>query len=65
MARARWRLSSSNRPNAYKAHAHFGAEAMALDQQFPDLDELLATIGAAGQRLGGIDASEGAADRIE
>ncbi len=38
---------------------------MALDQQFLDLDELLATIGAAGQRLGGIDASEGAADRIE
>lgn len=37
---------------------------MALDQPFPDLDELLATIGAAGQRLGGIDASEGAAGNI-
>jgi hypothetical protein len=33
---------------------------MALDQPFPDLDELLATIGAAGQRLGGLNASEGA-----
>lgn len=37
---------------------------MALDQPFPDLDELLATIGAAGQRLGGINASEGAAGNI-
>lgn len=37
---------------------------MALDQPFPDLDELLATIGAAGQRLGSIDASEGAAGNI-
>ena len=37
---------------------------MALDQPYPDLDELLATIGAAGQRLGGIDASEGAAGNI-
>jgi hypothetical protein len=27
---------------------------MALDQPFPDLDELLATIGAAGQGLGGL-----------
>ncbi len=37
---------------------------MALDQPFPDLDELLATIGAAGQRLGGLNASEGAAGNI-
>src|SRR5687768_10612463 len=37
---------------------------MALDQPYPDLDEFLATIGAAGQRLGGIDASEGAAGNI-
>lgn len=37
---------------------------MALDQPFPDLEELLVTIGAAGQRLGGIDASEGAAGNI-
>ncbi len=32
---------------------------MALDQPFPDLDELLARIGAAAQRLEGIDASDG------
>ena len=37
---------------------------MALDQPFPDVDELLATIGAAGQRLGGLNASEGAAGNI-
>lgn len=37
---------------------------MALDQPFPDLEELLTTIGAAGQRLGGINASEGAAGNI-
>lgn len=37
---------------------------MALDQPFPDLDELLATIGAAGQRLAAINASEGAAGNI-
>lgn len=37
---------------------------MALDQPFPDLDELLAAIGMAGQRLGGINASEGAAGNI-
>lgn len=35
-----------------------------LDQPFPDLDELLATIGAVGQRLNRIDASEGAAHNI-
>lgn len=35
-----------------------------LEQPFPDLDELLASIGSAGQRLGGIDASEGAAGNI-
>ncbi|HEX6288360.1 MAG TPA: class II aldolase/adducin family protein [Herpetosiphonaceae bacterium] len=37
---------------------------MALDQPFPDLDELLTTIGTAGQRLSGINASEGAAGNI-
>ncbi|HEY0738423.1 MAG TPA: class II aldolase/adducin family protein [Herpetosiphonaceae bacterium] len=37
---------------------------MALDQPFPDLEELLVTIGTAGQRLGGINASEGAAGNI-
>lgn len=37
---------------------------MALDQPFPDLEELLATIGAAGRRLGSINASEGAAGNI-
>ena len=37
---------------------------MALDQPFPDLHEILATIGAAGERLGGIDASEGAAGNL-
>jgi rhamnulose-1-phosphate aldolase len=37
---------------------------MALDQPFPDLDELLASIGAAGQRIGGMNASEGAAGNI-
>ena len=37
---------------------------MALDQPFPDLDELLATVGTAGQRLGGLNASEGAAGNI-
>lgn len=37
---------------------------MSLDQPFPDVEELLTTIGAAGQRLGGINASEGAAGNI-
>lgn len=37
---------------------------MALDQPFPDLDELLSTIGVAGQRLGSINASEGGAGNI-
>jgi rhamnulose-1-phosphate aldolase len=37
---------------------------MALDQPFPDLDELLTTIGEAGQRISGIEASEGAAGNI-
>ena len=32
---------------------------MALDQPFPDLDELLTRIGVAGQPLGSIDASDG------
>ncbi|GAC1325911.1 MAG: rhamnulose-1-phosphate aldolase [Chloroflexota bacterium] len=37
---------------------------MALEQPFPDGEELLATIGAAVQRLGEIDASEGAAGNM-
>lgn len=37
---------------------------MALDQPYPSLDELLATIGEAGQRVSGIEASEGAAGNI-
>lgn len=37
---------------------------MALDQPYPDLDELLATIGEAGQRLASINASEGGAGNI-
>src|SRR6476469_3148027 len=37
---------------------------MPLPAPYPDLDELLATIGEAGQRLSGIEASEGAAGNI-
>lgn len=37
---------------------------MPLDQPYPDLDELLAGIGEAGQRVSAIDASEGAAGNI-
>jgi rhamnulose-1-phosphate aldolase len=37
---------------------------MALDEPYPDLDELLATIGEAGLRLSGLQASEGAAGNI-
>ena len=37
---------------------------MALDQPFPDLDELLTAIGEAGRRVSDIDASEGAAGNI-
>jgi len=37
---------------------------VALPEPYPDLDELLATIGEAGQRLSGIEASEGAAGNI-
>ncbi len=37
---------------------------MALDQPFPDLGELLRTIGEAGKRISAIDASEGAAGNI-
>jgi rhamnulose-1-phosphate aldolase len=37
---------------------------MALDQPYPDLDEFLAAIGAAGQRVSEIAASEGAAGNI-
>lgn len=35
-----------------------------LEQPFPELDELLVSIGEAGQRLSSIDASEGAAGNI-
>lgn len=37
---------------------------MALQPPYPDLDEFLATIGVAGQRVSAIDASEGAAGNI-
>lgn len=37
---------------------------MALDQPYPDLDELLTTIGEAGMRVSSINASEGAAGNI-
>lgn len=37
---------------------------MALVEPFPDLDELLAAMGEAGQRLSGIHATEGAAGNI-
>lgn len=37
---------------------------MALDQPYPDLDELLTNIGEAGLRAAGINASEGAAGNI-
>lgn len=37
---------------------------MAIPEPFPDLDELLASIGEAGRRLAGIEASEGAAGNI-
>ena len=37
---------------------------MSLPEPYPDLNELLATIGEAGVRLSGIEASEGAAGNI-
>jgi rhamnulose-1-phosphate aldolase len=37
---------------------------MSLPQPYPDLDEILVSIGAAGQRLAAIEASEGAAGNI-
>ena len=37
---------------------------MTLEQPFPELDELLAGVGAAGQRVSEIAASEGAAGNI-
>ena len=37
---------------------------MALPEPYPDLDELLVSIGEAGQRLSSIEASEGAAGNI-
>src|SRR6476661_892440 len=39
-------------------------EPMSLPEPYPDLNELLATIGEAGVRLSGIEASEGAAGNI-
>jgi rhamnulose-1-phosphate aldolase len=37
---------------------------VALNEPFPDLEEILASIGAGGGRVGAIDASEGAAGNI-
>lgn len=37
---------------------------MSLEQPYPELDEMLVTIGEAGQRISGIDGSEGAAGNI-
>ena len=37
---------------------------MPVEAPFPELDEMLAMIGEAGQRLSQIDASEGAAGNI-
>ena len=37
---------------------------MAVDEPYPDLDELLRTIGEAGRRLSDIEASEGGAGNI-
>lgn len=37
---------------------------MSIEEPYPDLDELLADIGKAGQRISEIDASEGAAGNI-
>src|SRR4051812_45663838 len=37
---------------------------MSLSEPYPDLDELLVSIGEAGARLSGIEASEGAAGNI-
>lgn len=37
---------------------------MAIEQPYPELEELLALVGEAGQRLSDIDASEGAAGNI-
>jgi rhamnulose-1-phosphate aldolase len=39
-------------------------EAMALEPPFPELDEFLAAIGTAGQRVGELATSEGAAGNI-
>src|SRR6266513_511859 len=39
-------------------------ETMSLPEPFPDLDELLVSIGEAGLRLSSIEASEGAAGNI-
>lgn len=37
---------------------------MSLPEPYPDLDEILETIGEAGQRVSDIEASEGAAGNI-
>lgn len=37
---------------------------MTLQEPFPDLEEILASIGAGGTRVAAIDASEGAAGNI-
>ena len=37
---------------------------MSLPEPYPDLDELLVSIGEAGLRLSGIEASEGSAGNI-
>ncbi len=37
---------------------------MSLEKPYPELDEMLVTIGEAGQRISGIEASEGAAGNI-
>jgi hypothetical protein len=39
-------------------------ENVALQEPFPDLEEILASIGAGGTRVAAIDASEGAAGNI-
>ena len=37
---------------------------MPVNEPFPELDEVIASIGAAGHRIAAIDASEGAAGNI-
>jgi rhamnulose-1-phosphate aldolase len=42
----------------------FEEDTLALEQPFPELEEFLAAIGAAGQRVSEMAASEGAAGNI-